>query len=393
MRQLHAAHDREAHPPPAGGGRTGAMVGMISIGDLVRAVIEEQDQTIEHLETLHCGLRGHDRSVGCRLRPAYPAAGSCADFIYNPACPAPLIRPGRRFLRSPKLASPIVLLSGLRRLRRGVHAGRGLLEPRRRRHRAEGHDARAAARQPGAPRLRDADGHAQRHRPAEPRRRLRGRRDPADARLHRDALLRQRLRLDDRGLRRGHAPLRRFADRRDRDQHLLPEHQGGRRAVRQRRPTCRRAWSTRAARVTKKPLITKLSPNQTDIRENARRCIEAGSDALAVINTDDGHGDRREDAQAGHRQHPGRPLRAGDQADRAAQGDAGRRGRAAARRADHRPGRHLQRATTRSSSSSPARRPSASARRCSTSRTGLQAASMPASPRISRRTAWSRSAS
>jgi dihydroorotate dehydrogenase (NAD+) catalytic subunit len=37
--------------------------------------------------------------------------------------------------------------------------------------------------------------------------------------------------------------------------------------------------------VTKKPLITKLSPNQTDIRENARRCIEAGSDALAVINT------------------------------------------------------------------------------------------------------------
>ncbi len=36
---------------------------------------------------------------------------------------------------------------------------------------------------------------------------------------------------------------------------------------------------------TRKPLITKLSPNQTDIRENARRCIEAGTDALAVINT------------------------------------------------------------------------------------------------------------
>jgi len=36
---------------------------------------------------------------------------------------------------------------------------------------------------------------------------------------------------------------------------------------------------------TKKPLITKLSPNQTDIRENARLCIEAGSDALSVINT------------------------------------------------------------------------------------------------------------
>ena len=37
--------------------------------------------------------------------------------------------------------------------------------------------------------------------------------------------------------------------------------------------------------MTRKPLITKLSPNQTDIRENARRCIEAGTDALAVINT------------------------------------------------------------------------------------------------------------
>ncbi len=38
-------------------------------------------------------------------------------------------------------------------------------------------------------------------------------------------------------------------------------------------------------KVTKKTLITKLSPNQTDIAENARRCIEAGSDAFAAINT------------------------------------------------------------------------------------------------------------
>jgi dihydroorotate dehydrogenase (NAD+) catalytic subunit len=38
-------------------------------------------------------------------------------------------------------------------------------------------------------------------------------------------------------------------------------------------------------RATKKPLITKLSPNQTDIEENARCCIEAGSDGFAVINT------------------------------------------------------------------------------------------------------------
>jgi dihydroorotate dehydrogenase (NAD+) catalytic subunit len=37
--------------------------------------------------------------------------------------------------------------------------------------------------------------------------------------------------------------------------------------------------------VTNKPLITKLSPNQTNIAENARRCIEAGTDGFAVINT------------------------------------------------------------------------------------------------------------
>ncbi len=36
---------------------------------------------------------------------------------------------------------------------------------------------------------------------------------------------------------------------------------------------------------TKKPIIAKLSPNQTDIKENAKRCIEAGADALSVINT------------------------------------------------------------------------------------------------------------
>ena len=38
-------------------------------------------------------------------------------------------------------------------------------------------------------------------------------------------------------------------------------------------------------RATRKPLITKLSPNQTDIADNARRCIEAGTDGFAVINT------------------------------------------------------------------------------------------------------------
>ena len=37
--------------------------------------------------------------------------------------------------------------------------------------------------------------------------------------------------------------------------------------------------------VTEKPLITKLSPNQTDIAANARACIDAGTDGFAVINT------------------------------------------------------------------------------------------------------------
>lgn len=36
---------------------------------------------------------------------------------------------------------------------------------------------------------------------------------------------------------------------------------------------------------TSKPLITKLSPNQTDIAHSAQKCIDAGSDGLAVINT------------------------------------------------------------------------------------------------------------
>jgi len=37
--------------------------------------------------------------------------------------------------------------------------------------------------------------------------------------------------------------------------------------------------------MTKKPLITKLSPNNADIAETARMVIEAGSDGLSVINT------------------------------------------------------------------------------------------------------------
>ncbi len=45
-------HKRIRHLPVVEGGR---MVGVISIGDLVRAVIEEQEQTIEHLERFIAG--------------------------------------------------------------------------------------------------------------------------------------------------------------------------------------------------------------------------------------------------------------------------------------------------------------------------------------------------
>jgi CBS domain-containing protein len=43
---------RIRHLPVVDGGR---MIGVISIGDLVRAVIEEQEQTIEHLERFISG--------------------------------------------------------------------------------------------------------------------------------------------------------------------------------------------------------------------------------------------------------------------------------------------------------------------------------------------------
>ncbi len=38
-------------------------------------------------------------------------------------------------------------------------------------------------------------------------------------------------------------------------------------------------------KATTKPLITKLSPNQTDIAYSAKRCIEAGTDGFSAINT------------------------------------------------------------------------------------------------------------
>ena len=82
----------------------------------------------------------------------------------------------------------------------------------------------------------------------------------------------------------------------------------------------------------------------------------------------DGHGDRRAHAPAGDRQRAGRPVGAGDQADRAAQGAPGVRGRTAAQRADHRPGRHLLGERCAGVPDRRRERRSASARRCSTIR-------------------------
>ena len=80
-------------------------------------------------------------------------------------------------------------------------------------------------------------------------------------------------------------------------------------------------------RVTRKPLITKLSPNQTDIRENARALHRSRHRCFRGHQYRDRHGDRHRHAPAGARQRPGRPLGPGDQADRAAQGAGSLRSR------------------------------------------------------------------
>ena len=99
-----------------------------------------------------------------------------------------------------------------------------------------------------------------------------------------NALHRQRLRLHDRGVRGGLPALRQLGHRRHRDQYQLPNVKEGGVAFGNYPDVSARVVAA-CRKATTKPLITKLSPNQTDIRENARRCIEAGTDAFAVINT------------------------------------------------------------------------------------------------------------
>ena len=91
----------------------------------------------------------------------------------------------------------------------------------------------------------------------------------------------QCLRVDRGRVRGGHAHLRRLAHRCHRINISCPNVKEGGvtfstiRHVRPRRRRLPRATATHH----------QASPNQTDIADNARRCIEAGTDAFAVINT------------------------------------------------------------------------------------------------------------
>ncbi len=194
-------------------------------------------------------------------------------------------------------ATPLVLLSGCVGFGEEYTRVAGVLQSRCGRRLPQGHDRHPAPGQCAAPRLRDTGRHAQCHRPAEPRRRPGGRRDPADPGFRRDALHRQCLRLDHRGIHRGHAALRRFADRCDRDQHLLPERQGRRRRLRQRpghvgtrgRGLPRRDPQTADHQAVAEP----------DRYRRQRPALYRGRQRrLRGHQHDDGHGDRHRDAHA-----------------------------------------------------------------------------------------------
>ena len=68
------------------------------------------------------------------------------------------------------------------------------------------------------------------------------------------------------------------------DEHLLPERARGRRGLRREAgERIRHHQSVKAA--AKQPLIVKLTPNVSDITENALAAEEAGADAISMINT------------------------------------------------------------------------------------------------------------
>jgi dihydroorotate dehydrogenase len=61
-----------------------------------------------------------------------------------------------------------------------------------------------------------------------------------------------------------------------------------------------------AKRTAARPLIVKLSPNVTSIGLMAHVAEEAGADAISLVNTFSGDGDRRRDAAAADCQCDGR---------------------------------------------------------------------------------------
>ena len=118
-------------------------------------------------------------------------------------------------------------------------------------------------------------------------------------------------------------------------------------------------------RATDLPLLVKLSPNVADIRPIARAIADAGADALTAINTLSGIAVAPGRDAAAARQHLRRPVRAGDQAGRAADRVRGGPGRSRSRssRSAASPS-----SPTSSTSSRSARSRSRSARRSSPTR-------------------------
>ncbi len=186
--------------------------------------------------------------------------------------------------RSAAAANPFIAASGC--------FGYGLEYARRgrsrvaRRRRRQGPVPRRARGSCAAAHRRDAGRHAERDRPAGHRRAPLRRREAAGAAPARRDGHRQHLRIDARRVLRGRArAVGPRGRRRDRAQHLLPEHQGRRHPVRlqpDRHATTSSAPSARSRACRSFP---KLTPNVTDVASFARASEEAGADAVSLVNT------------------------------------------------------------------------------------------------------------
>ena len=205
---------------------------------------------------------------------------------------------------------------------------------------SQGNHARAEARQRAPPGVGDAGGDAQLHRAAESRLSRGDRRDPADARLQRDTVLRESLG--------------------DRPSRSTPISHGG-----STTPPSTRWRSTYRARTFAKAVILfgndpgNVAPRRRRMPGRDRQA--AGHQALAEPDRHRGeraplhrgrhrrarggehlrrHGHRPEDPTPGARREQGRAVRAGGQAHGPVPGASGPPGGPQARRPDHRPGRN-----------------------------------------------------